>query len=48
MGLTKLGSILGSIEPVFGLSIAVRIASFKVCRQNQESPLLIAPGVSKK
>jgi hypothetical protein len=48
LGLTKLGSILGSIERVFGLSIAARIASFKVCRQNQESPLLSARGVSIK
>jgi DNA polymerase/3'-5' exonuclease PolX len=32
LGLTKLGSVFGSFERIFGLSIAARIASFKVCR----------------
>ena len=32
LGLSKLGSILGSIERVFGLSNAVRIVNFKVSR----------------
>src|SRR4028118_860114 len=32
LGLSKLGSTLGSIERVFGLNIAARIGNCKVCR----------------
>ncbi|MEQ9358305.1 hypothetical protein, partial [Coleofasciculus chthonoplastes] len=32
LGLSKLGSILGGFLRVFGLSIAARIDSYKVCR----------------
>src|SRR4028119_2522647 len=46
LGLSKLGSMLGSIGRVFGLSIAARIDNFKVCRCNQESSYL-GRGVSK-
>jgi len=47
LGLTKLGSIFGSIERIFGLSIATRIDSFKVCQCNLAIPTPLGPGVSR-
>jgi hypothetical protein len=48
LGLTKLGSIFGSIERIFGLSIAARIDSFKVCQCNLAIPTPLGAGVSNK
>ena len=48
LGLTKLGSICGSIERIFGLSIAAGIDSFKVCRCNLAIPTPLGSGVSNR
>src|ERR671933_580381 len=47
LGLSKLGSILGSIGRVFGLSIPARIDNFKVCRCNLAILVPDSRGVSK-
>ena len=48
LGLSKLGSMLGSIGRVFGLSIAARIDNFKVCRCNLAILVPDSRGVSRK
>jgi len=48
LGLTKLGSIFGLIERIFGLSIAARIDSFKVCQCNLAIPTPLGSGVSRE